>query len=150
MWAGTPPRRLGLRSRWAGTVQRALRAWKPQSSLMDYMCRSEDRGQRRYSISQRFCSRAGLEGKKFLTCQGLQPRLPFGFCCCCLVPTPFRLPWAAPPLPAPQLVRLPGHLSPCVHQSLLAGPPSRERLILQDQLKLPPPQGARVARASLL
>lgn len=157
MEAETPLRRLGPWSRqermvtgtrWRQRRQRALGGWRLWNLLMDRVWWSEGPGSRAIIPSPGSSGWDGehgacLEDRKFLPCSGLLvPHLPFRLSCYCVVPTPLKLLWVVPHLPAPQLVRLLGHSSPLMHQSPQVAPSSRQWLIFQDHLMLPLPQGA--------
>lgn len=91
----------------AEKAKRALKGWRLQNLLMDHGWWSEGPGSRVIIPSPGSSGWDGergacLEDRKFLTCSGsLEPHLPFGLSCYCLVPTPLKLLWVVPHLPAP-------------------------------------------------
>lgn len=115
----------------AEEAKRALGGWRLQNLLMDHGWWSEGLGSRVIIPSPGSSGWDGghgacLEDRMFLTCSGsLEPHLPFRLSCYCLVPAPLKLLWVVPHLPALQLVRLLGHSSPLMLQSLQVAPSSR-------------------------
>lgn len=88
--------------------QKALWGWRMQNLLIDHVWWSEGPGSRAFIPSSGGSGwdgeRACLEDRMFLTCSGsLEPHLPFGLSCYCLVPTPLKLLWVVPHLPSPSL-----------------------------------------------